>query len=90
MIQVKAQLGAKQTNTFRFWSRGDEVMEGTTYDNAAEFTAALSVDAGASGIMQFLGRRAIIREIAQSFETVYGVKLSLESRIRISASTERQ
>jgi hypothetical protein len=27
-------------------------MEGTTYDNAAEFTAALSVDAGASGIMQ--------------------------------------
>jgi hypothetical protein len=41
-----------QTNTFRLGCQGDEVMEGTTYDNAAEFTAALSVDTGASGIMQ--------------------------------------
>ena len=41
-----------QTNTFRFWGQGDEVMEGPTYDNAAEFTAAISVDTGASGIMQ--------------------------------------
>ncbi|CAG8020854.1 unnamed protein product [Penicillium olsonii] len=69
-----------QTNTFRYWGNGDEIMEGTTYDNAAEFTAAIAVDSTATGIKKFLGGRATIREIAQSFEKVYGIKPSLESR----------
>ncbi|CAG8218417.1 unnamed protein product [Penicillium salamii] len=69
-----------QTNTLRYWGNGDEIMEGTTYDNAAEFTAAIAVDSGATGIKKFLGGRATIREIAQSFEKVYGIRPSLESR----------
>jgi hypothetical protein len=36
-------------NTFRYWGNGDEVMEGTTYDNAAEFTAAVALDPKATG-----------------------------------------
>ncbi|KAL4886413.1 NmrA-like family protein [Aspergillus karnatakaensis] len=69
-----------KTNTFAYWGEGDEVMEGTTYDNAAEFTAAVAVDASASGVIQFLGGRATIREIAESFEKVYGVKATLKRR----------
>ncbi|KAL4946751.1 hypothetical protein BDV06DRAFT_75 [Aspergillus oleicola] len=69
-----------KTNTFRFWGEGDEIMEGTTYGNAAEFTAAVARDEGARGVIKFLGGRATIREIAHSFERVYGVEAKLESR----------
>ncbi|KAK1149586.1 hypothetical protein N8T08_005135 [Aspergillus melleus] len=69
-----------QSQTFRFWGSGEEVMEGTTYDNAAEFTAAVTVDEKAVGVLKFLGGRATIKEIAVSFEKVYGIKPSLESR----------
>lgn len=41
-----------QTNTFRYWGEGDEVMEGTTYDNAAEFTVAVARDTTATGIVR--------------------------------------
>lgn len=41
-----------QSQTFRFWGSGDEVMEGTTYDNAAEFTAAVTMDPTANGIVK--------------------------------------
>lgn len=40
-----------QSQTLHFWGSGDEVMEGTTYDNAAEFTAAVAVDQKANGIL---------------------------------------
>ncbi|KAL4963756.1 NmrA-like family protein [Aspergillus stella-maris] len=66
--------------TFRFWGNGDEVLEGTTYGNAAEFTAAVVRDEDAKGVVKFLGGRATIREVAQSFEKVYGIKAKLESR----------
>ncbi|KAB8200611.1 NmrA-like family protein [Aspergillus parasiticus] len=66
-----------KTNTFRFWGEGDEIMEGTTYDNAADFTSAVARDPGATGILRFLGGRTTIREIAQSYEKLYGVKASL-------------
>jgi hypothetical protein len=36
------------TNTFRHRGNGDEVMEGTTYDNAAEFTAAVALESKAT------------------------------------------
>ncbi|KAH1383036.1 hypothetical protein KXV98_006908 [Aspergillus fumigatus] len=67
-----------QTNTFRYWGEGDEVMEGTTYDNAAEFTVAVARDTTATGIVRFLGGRARICEIAQSYEKAYGVKADLQ------------
>lgn len=38
--------------TIRFWGEGDEVWEGTTYDNAAEFTAAVAVDREAVGLQR--------------------------------------
>lgn len=41
-----------KTTTIRFWGEGDEVVEGTTYDNAAEFTAAVALDPNAIGIQK--------------------------------------
>ncbi|PLB50922.1 NmrA-like family protein [Aspergillus steynii IBT 23096] len=67
------------SHTFRFWGNGDEIMEGTTYDNAAEFTSAVARDTEVTGIIRFLGGRSTIREIAQTYENVYGVKAKLES-----------
>jgi hypothetical protein len=41
------------TDNFRYWGNGDELMEGTTDDNAAEFTAAVALDPKATGIVRF-------------------------------------
>ncbi|PYI00316.1 nmrA-like family protein [Aspergillus sclerotiicarbonarius CBS 121057] len=68
------------TMTFRYWGEGDEVMEGTTYDDAARYTAAVTLDPIATGLLRFVGGRASIRDIARSFEKVYGVKPTLERR----------
>lgn len=39
-------------NTFRYWGNADEVMEGTTFDDADEFTAAVTLDPKATGIVR--------------------------------------
>lgn len=40
------------SHTFRFLGNGGEIMEGTTYDNAAEFTSAVARDTKATGILR--------------------------------------
>ncbi|KAI0846395.1 nmrA-like family protein [Daldinia vernicosa] len=67
------------STTFKYWGTGNEIWEATTYRNAAEYTAAVCADKSAYGIKKFIGGRATIREIAESFEKVYGVKPKLES-----------
>ncbi|KAK0726155.1 hypothetical protein B0H67DRAFT_642472 [Lasiosphaeris hirsuta] len=66
------------TNTLRYWGEGVEVWEATSYDKAAEYTAAVAVDRTAVGVQKFLGDRKNIKEIAASFENVYGIKPKLE------------
>ncbi|KAM0417024.1 hypothetical protein ACHAPT_012990 [Fusarium lateritium] len=56
------------------WGTGDETWEFTSYQNAAEFVAALALDAGAVGFQSFLGDRRTTRQIIQDFEEVYNVK----------------
>lgn len=41
-----------ESNTFRYWGESDEIMEGTTYDNSARFTAAVAADPKVSGILK--------------------------------------
>ncbi|KAI8304025.1 hypothetical protein K4K61_006534 [Colletotrichum sp. SAR11_59] len=60
------------THTFKYWG------EGTSYENAAEYTAAVATDPSAVGVQKFLGDRKKVKEIAASFEKVYGVKPQLE------------
>ncbi|KAK3358484.1 hypothetical protein B0T24DRAFT_693464 [Lasiosphaeria ovina] len=67
-----------KTNTFRYWGEGTELIEGTTYADAAKYTAKVAVDPSAVGIQKFLGDRKSIKDIAASFEKVYGVKPNLE------------
>ncbi len=40
------------TETLRFWGSGDEIWEGSTYENAADFTAAVCLDKDASGLIK--------------------------------------
>ncbi|KAI2780439.1 nmrA-like family protein [Daldinia loculata] len=65
--------------TLKYWGTGNEIWEATTYRNAAEYTAAVCADRNAVGVKKFVGGRATIREIAESFEKVYGVKPKLEN-----------
>ncbi|KAI1088088.1 nmrA-like family protein [Rostrohypoxylon terebratum] len=66
------------TMTFKYWGTGDEVWEGTTYLNAAEYTAAVCLDKNAVGVIRLVGGRSTFKEIAASFERVYGVKPKVE------------
>lgn len=40
----------QEHKTFRYWGTGDEVWECTTYENAAQYTAALCLDPDATGV----------------------------------------
>ncbi|KAI2462791.1 nmrA-like family protein [Annulohypoxylon bovei var. microspora] len=66
------------TTSLKYWGTGDEVMEGTTYRNAAEYTASVCLDKDAVGIQKLVGGRSTFHEIAASFERVYGVKPKIE------------
>ncbi|GAB5593826.1 hypothetical protein Unana1_08726 [Umbelopsis nana] len=67
-----------QTNTLRFWGEDDEVWEGTSYDKAAEYNAAIALDNDVLGIQRVTGGRTTNRGLAESFEKVYGIKPHLE------------
>ncbi|KAI1208539.1 nmrA-like family protein [Annulohypoxylon truncatum] len=62
------------TTTFKYWGTGDEIWEGTTYRNAAEYTAAICLDKDAVGILKLVGGQSTFNEIVALFERVYGVK----------------
>ncbi|KAJ3544622.1 hypothetical protein NM208_g2954 [Fusarium decemcellulare] len=67
-----------QSQTLRYWGEGDEPFEDTSYENAAEFTAAVVADESAYGIKKYLGDRKSINEIAATFQKVYGIEPKLE------------
>ncbi|KAF7515008.1 hypothetical protein G7054_g14817 [Neopestalotiopsis clavispora] len=67
-----------ESKTLQYWGEGTEPWEGTSYANAAEFTAAVIADRSAVGIQKYLGDRKTITEIASTFEKVYGSKPTLQ------------
>ncbi|KAH8817759.1 nmrA-like family protein [Flagelloscypha sp. PMI_526] len=64
---------------FNYWGTGNEVWEGTTYGDAAQFTAAVVLDSSAVGLQRFLGGRSTFLEIVESFQKVYGVTPKLNN-----------
>lgn len=40
------------TTTFRYWGDGNEIWEGTSYENAAEYTAAIATNKDAAGVQR--------------------------------------
>ncbi|PLB54792.1 NAD(P)-binding protein [Aspergillus steynii IBT 23096] len=69
-----------QANVFRYWGDEEQIMEGTTYDGAARYTAKVVLDEEAKGVLKFVGGRATLKEIAKSYEKAYGVPVTLEKR----------
>ncbi|KAJ5518848.1 Short-chain dehydrogenase/reductase SDR [Penicillium expansum] len=64
-------------SSFSYWGSGEEKWESTSYDNAAQFVAAVAQDPTAVGVQRFLGDRKSILEIAATFENQYKVKPQL-------------
>ncbi|OMP84326.1 hypothetical protein BK809_0000333 [Diplodia seriata] len=67
-----------QTATFQYWGEGTEILESTSYNNAAEYTAAVARDPAAVGIQKFIGGRSSVQGIAESYEKVYKAKPTLK------------
>ncbi|KUL89353.1 hypothetical protein ZTR_03748 [Talaromyces verruculosus] len=64
--------------TLSYWGTGEEIWELTTYDNAAEFIAAVALDESALGFQRFLGDRKNIKQIAQAFQETYAPEATLK------------
>lgn len=90
-------------NVMSYWGDGDEIFESSTYQTAAEYTAAICMDPNAVGVQRgqmnptqpslsnaafnanleivlVLGDSQSTKQLAATFEKVYGVKPTLERR----------
>ncbi|KAH8881801.1 NAD(P)-binding protein [Thozetella sp. PMI_491] len=63
---------------YQYWGTGDEAMDLTTYQHAAAFTAEVAADPSAVGFLNVLGDRKTVKQVAETYESVYGEKLTLE------------
>ncbi|KAF7918231.1 uncharacterized protein EAE98_009843 [Botrytis deweyae] len=73
------QLYDSSSQTLSYWGAGDEKWEFTTYQTAADYTAAVALDENAVGIFRFLEDRKSPRELQSIFQTVYSTPLHLKS-----------
>ncbi|TGO40521.1 hypothetical protein BHYA_0036g00540 [Botrytis hyacinthi] len=73
------QLYDSSSRTLSYWGTGDEKWEFTTYQTAADYTAAVALDENAFGIFRFLEDRKSPRELQSLFQTVYSTPLHLKS-----------
>lgn len=64
---------------FAYYGTGDEKFEMTTMPDVAEYTAAVAVQPGAVGFINVLGDKISVKEMAQTFQEVYGVEPTLEN-----------
>jgi hypothetical protein len=67
-----------QANTVSYWGTGDEPLDMTTMKDVASYTAEIAINPDDNGWINVLGDSKSIKEIASSFEKVYGVPLSLQ------------
>ncbi|KAM0135918.1 hypothetical protein ACHAO1_004938 [Botrytis cinerea] len=72
------QLYDSSSRTLSYWGTGDEKWEFTTYQTAADYTAAVALDENAVGIFRFLEDRKSPRELQSTFQTVYSTQLHLK------------
>ncbi|CAI0652167.1 unnamed protein product [Colletotrichum noveboracense] len=63
-------------NTIRFWGDGTEGFEASTYESAAEYTAAIALDPTATGVLRC--DRKSPRELAEIFEKIHSIRPALE------------
>ncbi|CAG5156590.1 uncharacterized protein ALTATR162_LOCUS4387 [Alternaria atra] len=73
----------------RYWGSGDEKWDLTSYQTAAEYIAAVALDANATGFLKFRGEHKSARELAADIESVYGIKPVMESRGALTDLAQR-
>ncbi|KAK0610598.1 hypothetical protein B0T17DRAFT_621066 [Bombardia bombarda] len=67
-----------ETRTIRYYGDDSKPCEVTSYDNAAEWTAAIVADSEAVGVIKVLGDSKTMKDLAVEFESVYGEKPKLQ------------
>jgi putative NADH-flavin reductase len=67
-----------KNKAWRYWGDGTEILEATTYETAAQFTAEVMLDPTAFGVQAVLGDRKNAKEIVKIYEEVYGEPLTLQ------------
>ncbi|UKZ74670.1 hypothetical protein TrVFT333_002340 [Trichoderma virens FT-333] len=63
-----------KTKTFSHWGEPGVLFEGTSFGNAADYTARVILDKNATGVKRFVGDTKSLNDITQSYEKVYNVK----------------
>ncbi|KAF5852059.1 hypothetical protein GGP41_000842 [Bipolaris sorokiniana] len=61
-----------EANELRYWGTGNEKLDFTSYQTAAEYVAAVALDPNASGFFKFRGDHKSMIEIANEIESVTG------------------
>lgn len=69
--------GASST-TFRYQGTGDEVWERSTYENAAEYTAAVCCDENAVGVLKCTCSSRQMTLVVLALQTVVGDRTSFQ------------
>lgn len=72
-------VNAKQ-GKFWYWGTGDEPIELTRYEDAANYTAEVALDPAANGFLNVVGDKKSIKEIAAVFKERYGGEPTLEKK----------
>ncbi|PVH81778.1 NmrA family protein-like protein [Cadophora sp. DSE1049] len=73
------QLYDAQSRTLFHWGTGEDVWELTTFQTAADYTAAIALDPKAIGVFRFLADRKSPVEMKEAFDRIYGQPLNLSS-----------
>ncbi|KAH7403594.1 NmrA family protein-like protein [Cadophora sp. MPI-SDFR-AT-0126] len=73
------QLYDAQSRTLSHWGTREDIWELTTFQTAADYTAAIALDPYAAGVFRFLADRKSPIEIKNVFDEIYGQPLNLSS-----------
>ncbi|KFY98086.1 hypothetical protein V500_01803 [Pseudogymnoascus sp. VKM F-4518 (FW-2643)] len=82
------QLYDAQSRMLSHWGTGEEVWELTTFQTAADYTAAIALDPKATGVFRFLADRKSPVEMKKLFDRIYGQPLNLKSLGSLEELTE--
>ncbi|KAH7087065.1 hypothetical protein FB567DRAFT_58961 [Paraphoma chrysanthemicola] len=69
-----------KANKIRYWGTGNEKWDLTSYQTAAEYVAAVTLDPNATGLFKFRGEHKSALEVAEDVKSVLGTQPDLETR----------
>ncbi|KAH7076853.1 NmrA family protein-like protein [Paraphoma chrysanthemicola] len=69
-----------KSNRIRYWGTGNEKWDLTSYQTAAEYVAAVTLDQNATGLFKFRGDHKSALELADDVKSLHGTQPDLETR----------